>query len=129
MKRQVLKFVIFLSFVAGCFSACDKEEIKEEECEAATIFHMPKPEEPEVEAPKTIEIYPNPCNGKFKISGIENADIEVFDTNGRLIYEAQNLTELSEINLENFESGLYFVKIHENNNNDDNIVCKILIEK
>ncbi|MFT4802595.1 MAG: extracellular elastinolytic metalloproteinase [Flavobacteriaceae bacterium] len=69
-----------------------------------------------VEGNAVIEIYPNPTNGKIIISSsinIESLTVQVFDINGRLVYDKfynefgfENL-----FSLESLSSGLYFIKI------------------
>jgi hypothetical protein len=64
--------------------------------------------------------------GKFQINGIQQADIQIFNMNGLLLYSQKNITENSEIILDNLINGLYLVKIIE----EDNIFnLRIIIEK
>lgn len=70
-----------------------------------------------------VTLYPNPTNGvayvKYNLqTGVEQAVLAVFDNLGRIVY----ITKLNasygyaEIPAYNFSSGLYFVRINENNN-------------
>lgn len=58
-----------------------------------------------------INIYPNPTISTFSISGIDKKDfqyIEVSDLMGKLILKT---TEYSNIDLSNFDKGIYFYKV------------------
>jgi hypothetical protein len=68
-----------------------------------------------------VVLYPNPNNGTFNLFNINSQDfgneaiqIQVFDINGRSLY-AKEIKEVDfancEINLSNFASGIYVVKI------------------
>jgi len=62
-----------------------------------------------------LNFYPNPTNGILNISGItdfENIEIQIFSMDGKQI-KNQQLIE-NTINIENFNSGIYFVKISKN---------------
>lgn len=62
-----------------------------------------------------ISIYPNPNSGSFKILGIEKADIEIYDLNGKLLVLKNNITEETEINIEHLSNGLYYLRFIDNN--------------
>ncbi|MBW7868193.1 MAG: T9SS type A sorting domain-containing protein [Brumimicrobium sp.] len=60
-------------------------------------------------------IYPNPSDGIFTIHTAENMDntpIEIYSTIGELLYSTHVLGSTAEINLENFPSGVYLVKLN-----------------
>jgi hypothetical protein len=63
-----------------------------------------------------ISVYPNPSNGQINIKGISSldskVDIQVFDIQGNLILQTQNVDI---INLGNQAEGLYFVTISIDN--------------
>jgi hypothetical protein len=56
---------------------------------------------------ETIDLYPNPTSGVFTVEGIDSADIKIFDSRGKVIYEGVT----SSINLKGHGEGIYFVKI------------------
>lgn len=56
--------------------------------------------------------FPNPFTNKISLTNLENAKVEVYDMNARLIYQVQNLSDSHIINSENWESGLYIIKVY-----------------
>lgn len=63
---------------------------------------------------KDVIVYPNPTTGLINIQKgqqIQNATIEIFDLNGKLITRQVLLSDLSQINLENNPKGTYIYKI------------------
>ncbi|MCP4522456.1 MAG: T9SS type A sorting domain-containing protein [Cytophagales bacterium] len=57
--------------------------------------------------PEVFNIYPNPSTGRFVVEG--NVDIvAVYNTQGQLLLESEN----NEIDLSTYPSGLYFVRIN-----------------
>jgi fibronectin type 3 domain-containing protein len=66
----------------------------------------------------TVALYPNPSNGLFEvalnhnISGT-NLKMEVVDLNGKMIYQDEIQNGVNYINLQNIESGIYFVKLFD----------------
>ncbi len=83
------------------------------------------------EMPTGFIIFPNPSNGEFNIS-LENNNnektkfIEIFDIQGRNIFEAQFIDYQYNINIENVNKGIYFIKIFDNNNLQ--LTEKIMVE-
>ncbi|MBU2922618.1 proprotein convertase P-domain-containing protein [Winogradskyella psychrotolerans] len=78
-----------------------------------------------------LNIYPNPNNGTFNITmrnPISNkVDIEVYDINGRRIFEKRfNSTQIvdEQINLSQIQSGIYLVKVKDGNHQ---IIKKIVV--
>lgn len=65
-----------------------------------------------------VSIYPNPNNGEFTISTTENnASINIYSTDGKMIINNLRVTEVNQlINLGDIESGIYFVKVTNDNN-------------
>ena len=80
-----------------------------------------------------LSVYPNPNTGMFKVmaKGLDSKDItiEAFDLHGRRIYE-QTFSARPQFNeqihLNNVTSGLYLLKISDENRRS--VVKKILIE-
>jgi len=61
---------------------------------------------------QTIKIYPNPFIDFIEISGIkENSEIIIYDLNGRIIKNINNIRIPSRLNLNNLKNGIYFIKI------------------
>lgn len=64
-----------------------------------------------------IKLYPNPSNGTFNLEGIPlNSTIKVLDTNGRILLKFNNASEKEIYNLEELNTGLYFILIQNDNN-------------
>lgn len=63
-----------------------------------------------------IEVYPNPTNGEFHISSnIKNLNVTVYSVDGKIVLSNIIITETNQlIDLSDFESGVYFVKISNN---------------
>ena len=73
-----------------------------------------------------INVYPNPSNGLFHISGLKQSEsysIEIYNSQGQLINKKVIIDPT--LNLENFGSGLYYLKLNYNN---QIIVNKIVIK-
>ncbi len=64
-----------------------------------------------VEDHTSITIYPNPSEGEFTIEGVTIRKIEIFDTNGKLIYWSSPTHAKPSINLSSQSPGTYFVKL------------------
>lgn len=61
-----------------------------------------------------FNIVPNPNNGLFRLEGnFNNADVKVVDMNGRLMFQSRIDANQTEIDLRNFENGVYLVLIEE----------------
>jgi hypothetical protein len=59
-----------------------------------------------------FKVYPNPTNGIIKIEGInENCIIEIYDIVGKRV---ETFSDINNINIEHFPSGIYNVKINDN---------------
>lgn len=61
-------------------------------------------------------IYPNPAtvnNTYVRINGFEKGTISVFDIKGALVWQSQGVTEDDRVNIGNFASGLYIVRIQK----------------
>lgn len=62
-------------------------------------------------------IYPNPSNGKFQITVdglpfIKNGNIEIYNVQGKIVYQSVITNTKSDIDLSNQTIGIYFVKIY-----------------
>ncbi len=60
-----------------------------------------------------ISIYPNPSDGIMiiDIDNLFNANIEIFNINGMMIYSKPQISTHSQINLNAYPKGLYYVKV------------------
>jgi len=63
---------------------------------------------------KNIVIYPNPTNDFLNIKSDETTieNVKIYDIKGALLYENKNNEDQININLSDFEMGIYFVKIN-----------------
>lgn len=57
-----------------------------------------------------ISIYPNPAHDKLYITGLQNSDVSLLTTSGRVILQKNNFSG-SEIDLSNLSRGMYIVSI------------------
>ncbi|MEX2484698.1 MAG: T9SS type A sorting domain-containing protein [Brumimicrobium sp.] len=68
-----------------------------------------------------VALYPNPSNGKFEVAvnhDVPNAslDLDVVDFNGKVVHSTQVNNGVNYIQLDNVQSGMYFVKIKDESN-------------
>lgn len=63
---------------------------------------------------KNIQISPNPSNGLIFVNGIENAEVQVFNTAGQMIANQQISKNQNTLDISNQMNGVYFVKIKTN---------------
>ncbi len=64
-----------------------------------------------------VFIYPNPSDGDFTINCIplseeENIQLELINLKGNLVYSKQIHSGLNNINIGNFDSGIYVIRVH-----------------
>lgn len=60
-----------------------------------------------------VTVYPNPAKEKLNITGtFENAQVQLFATNGWQVYQSGNETKQAIIPVSHFENGLYILKIN-----------------
>ena len=69
-----------------------------------------------------LKIYPNPANNTFNISGLEEGEIEIFDSQGRSVKQ-MNIGE-KEYSISELSSGVYFLKI----TSEDSSVTRRLVK-
>ena len=63
-----------------------------------------------------IVLYPNPSNGIFTISGIEqNTSISIYNAIGELVKSIQSTDNNTTIDLPDYSNGIYFIKVKNNN--------------
>jgi hypothetical protein len=63
-----------------------------------------------------IELYPNPAKNSFSISKTANL-IEIYNLTGQLVKSYKNIEINQSIAIESLQTGIYSVKITDNNNN------------
>lgn len=66
----------------------------------------------------TVALYPNPSDGLFEIAMNHTISstvlkMEVVDLNGKMIYQGEIQNGVNYVNLQNIESGIYFVKLYD----------------
>lgn len=67
-----------------------------------------------------VKIYPNPAQDILNITNAENTSIQIYDVLGKLILSKDNISINEELNVSNFRTGTYFIKI----SNDQNVTTK-----
>lgn len=65
---------------------------------------------------ESINVYPNPANNVINVANAENAQVSVFDVNGRVMFNTESASANQTIDATNFANGLYIVRIVENGN-------------
>lgn len=66
-----------------------------------------------------INVFPNPANNVLSINGLSGTTeaIEISDANGKVMISQSNINSIShDVEVENLDAGIYFVRITENNN-------------
>jgi hypothetical protein len=64
-----------------------------------------------------LALYPNPTAGEFTLelnNGLEKT-IEISDITGRVILQSNFSNDKTNLNINSFSNGIYFVKIQSNN--------------
>ncbi|MBK8847049.1 MAG: T9SS type A sorting domain-containing protein [Bacteroidetes bacterium] len=74
----------------------------------------------ETEPTLVLSVYPNPASETFKIESpfdLTNTNISISDVNGRVLNSSVQIDEnMAEINLQNFDNGIYTVIVKTENN-------------
>lgn len=73
----------------------------------------------------TVTLYPNPSADKFTVFAPEKSTISVISPQGKIISEQKTIAETTEINLANQSSGLYLIKI---SNENKSITKKVILK-
>lgn len=60
-----------------------------------------------------VRLWPNPAHTQAFLSGLEDADVKVFDLTGRLIYQAQSANGSLELPVSDFVAGQYVLRIEQ----------------
>ena len=66
----------------------------------------------------TVSLYPNPSNDLINISFDKDQlqKIELYDTTGKLLFKSDLNTNTYALNIANYPSGVYFVRVFNQNN-------------
>ncbi len=59
----------------------------------------------------SINVYPNPTNGLINFNLTENASINIYDISGKNVLTSEGLIGPNQVELSNFESGMYIMEI------------------
>ncbi|MAP55329.1 T9SS type A sorting domain-containing protein [Altibacter sp.] len=60
-----------------------------------------------------IVAVPNPTNGSIQFPGLQDADVEVYDVQGKRLMNKQHVNAQTTLNLEELQNGIYFIHIQE----------------
>lgn len=63
-----------------------------------------------------INIYPNPTHDVLNITNAENADIQIFDTLGKMILSKDAISANEQLNVSGLNAGIYFIQISKEGN-------------
>ncbi|MCG8328298.1 MAG: T9SS type A sorting domain-containing protein [Chitinophagales bacterium] len=59
-----------------------------------------------------INVYPNPAKNEITVSNIDhNCHLQLYNSNGQLLMEKQNVIDRYTLDISNFISGVYFIKL------------------
>lgn len=74
-----------------------------------------------------FKIHPNPATTTISIEGAlnDNAQVSIIDLTGRCVKEIEVSDAVSTINIEDIESGVYFISVKQN---DNNFVEKLVVK-
>ncbi len=71
-----------------------------------------------------ISIYPNPAKTTVNIGNVLSANISINDIAGKIVYTKNNCLDNERIDISNLKSGIYFIKIK----NDNTTIKKLIIK-
>jgi len=114
---------LLYSDILGCFSASNPivfERIESVECDMLLNTE-------DVILNTVVSIYPNPMENEFTLDFNNSSDIrlEVFDALGKKVIEKEHLSKITKINLNQFSSALFFIKL-TNKVSGESIMKKII---
>ena len=91
------------------YNDCEEVIMSGEEC----IMVLSINELPEVQS---FNIFPNPATGNITFEGVGLNRIEIYDVQGRMLAEYNNVKEKLQTDVSKYESGVYFAKMYSENN-------------
>ncbi|WP_310992527.1 T9SS type A sorting domain-containing protein [Aequorivita marina] len=62
-----------------------------------------------------ISLYPNPATSTINLKNAENANVQVFDVLGKMLFSVNNISTNEQVDVAKLHSGTYFMKITKNN--------------
>lgn len=74
---------------------------------------------------EALRIYPNPASSELYVKSEKNAKVSIIDLTGRCVKEVEATEELTTININDIESGVYFIMIQDERNR---IVEKLVVK-
>jgi len=73
----------------------------------------------------SISIFPNPATDVVIITNVLNTNILIYDISGKIIFSKNNCNKTEKFNFNNFNSGIYLIKIQSK----DGIITKKIIKQ
>jgi hypothetical protein len=73
----------------------------------------------------SFQIYPNPVNNILKIRKAEDANVQLFDSFGKLLLTSEIVKDDYELNVSALSSGIYFIKINRGGKNTSKKIIKL----
>ena len=94
--------------------------------EVSYIFTLEVGENVDETAHESFKVYPNPARGHIKLSAISSqlSVVRIYNCLGMLVDEIEMDSEKIEINVSDYESGIYFINIQDD---DGNVVTNKVI--
>jgi hypothetical protein len=76
--------------------------------------------------PLTINVYPNPTNGRFKIDTKkgEKLSVRVYDLGGSVVYEEGHYTPEQPVDISDQPAGSYIIKVQKKNKTTNKLIIK-----
>ncbi|GEM_PF-3779571 len=103
---------------SGSFSVADEDQTVDVTMTATAIDNP---------LAKKLEVYPNPTSGNLTLTGkdLQNAQVTILNSIGKPVERMQLSGNTNYLDLNDLNSGIYFIKIEKDNNS---VVRKILIK-
>jgi hypothetical protein len=109
---------------------CSEEDVAPPDVRIVELYDTTVGVDEKVSNTSDVEIYPNPTNSILNIVlpqnfNFSNATMEIFNIDGKTIFNRKLTSLFLQIDVEKINSGLYFVKIQ---NNEKLITKKVIIQ-
>ena len=72
-----------------------------------------------------VKLYPNPVVNTLSVNGVKDARIDIYDINGRKVFETTSVSETVRMNVSAYSKGIYMVRIQKG----QTVVTKKFIKK